>query len=124
MIRPGIPEMIVEMAPEEAYVVNGRPTMGVNKAVPPEVFEQYRQGYRCLACDHAPQPEPFPKECVEPYCRYPMKRDQLRDLEFHDKGSQRYGPTPFSEIDEIFGEEDERTNFTKRTGIWLPGGKD
>ena len=120
MIRPGIPEMIVEPS-TEVHTINGREVRGVNKAVPEEVFEQYRQGYRCFACDHAPQPEPFPNACVEPYCRYPMKRDQLRDLEFHDRGSRRYGPTPFDEIDDMFGEERERESFKKRTGIWLPG---
>lgn len=120
MIRPGIPEMIVEAIPE-VHVVNGREVAGVNKVVPPEVWEQYRLGYRCLACDHAPQPEPFPKHCIEPYCKYPMRESQLADFERLDRGPMRYGPTPLDEIDEMFGEEREREFYRRKTSIWIPG---
>lgn len=118
MINPGIPEMIVEDSPE-IHVINGRPVRGVNKAVPEEVFEQYRTGYRCLACDHAPQEEPFPEECVESYCKYPMKADQLHDLEVLDRGRHRYGPTPLSEVEDMFAADDERSKW-ERKGIWVP----
>jgi hypothetical protein len=121
-ITPGVPDMIVESS-DEVHIVNDRPVLGVNKAVPPETFEEYRLGYRCLACDHGQQPEPFPDNCVEPYCRYPMKTDQLRDLERQDRGTRRYGPTPLSEVDEMFGDERERERFKPRSGIWLPGDK-
>ena len=112
--------MIVEPS-FEVHVVNGREVRGVNKVVSKETFEQYRQGYRCFACDHAPQPEAFPEECVEPYCRYPMKKDQLLDLEFHVQGEMRYGPTPWDEVDEMFAEEDERKKYEQGASLWLPG---
>jgi hypothetical protein len=112
--------MIVESAPE-VYEVNGREVLGINKVVPAEIFEQYRQGYRCLRCDHAPQEEPLPKHCIEPYCRYEMRKYQLQDLEFQDRGSQRYGPTPLDEIDDMYGDEREREHWHPKTGIWVPG---
>jgi hypothetical protein len=58
----------------EVYIVNGRPTWGINMTVTTEHFEQYRLGYRCIACHHFPQPEAFPDNCCEPYCQFPMKR--------------------------------------------------
>jgi hypothetical protein len=63
------------------YFKNGRGVRGIEMTVDPETFEQYRQGYRCIECHHAPQPEAFPVECVEPYCRFRMRELQMRKIE-------------------------------------------
>jgi len=106
----GMPEAVVRPT-DELYAVNSRLARGINITVSPETFEQYRTGYRCLACHHFPQPEPFPDRCVEPYCRYPMRRDQLAQLEFEYRGDEELWPTRTDEElrDELRGQ-----------GVWLP----
>ena len=109
--KPGLPGAIVEDAPER-WVINGQPRRGVNIAVTDEQFEQYRQGYRCIRC-HGVQPEPFPAECVEPFCKFRIKDDQIRFLESEFRGEHRYGPSPV-EVDH------EKEDWKPRSGIWLP----
>lgn len=109
----GMPEAVVQPS-GEIHIINGRPTLGIAMTVTPEHFEQYRQGYRCIACHHFPQPEAFPKNCVEPYCRFPMKRDQLRHLELEHKGDEELWP-------EEEPEDEERIRHDLRSqGLWLP----
>lgn len=115
-IDPGMGEVIVEDAPE-VWRINGRLVGGANIAVSDEVFDQFRHGYRCLRC-YGVQPEAFPDECVEPFCRFPIRADQLRYLEAEHRGEQRYGPSPIDDA----AEEVERQTWTPKTGIWLPKG--
>lgn len=117
-INPGMPDTIVERTPSERWTINGRTTAGVNMVVSPEVFEQYRTGYRCLRC-HAVQDEPFPEVCIEAshpdgICRYPIRERQAAELAKEHRGEERYGPSPL-EFD------DERDEWAERNGIWLPG---
>lgn len=65
--------------------------------------EQYRQGYRCLACHHAPQPEPFPEFCCEPYCRFPMREKQAERFNMEFRGEEDLWPTRADDL-----------------GIWTP----
>ena len=113
-ITPGMPEAVVQPT-GDIEIVNGRPTLGLNITVSPEVFEQYRQGYRCLACHHGPQPEPFPEHCCEPYCRFPMRRDQARMIELQMKGYEELWPD-----EEPLDEERLRHDHLRSQGLWLP----
>lgn len=111
----GLGVAIVEPT-NEIYKLNGRLVRGVNLVVDDEVFEQYRLGYRCLACHHFPQPEPMPERCCEDYCRFPMRRDQLRLLEFEDRGK----------TDRVVdGSNDDyherRERLINNDDLWLPG---
>lgn len=106
----GIPNAVVRPT-NELYEVNGRLTRGIDMTVPPEVFEQYREGYRCIACHHFPQPEPFPEHCIEPYCRFPMRTEQSRQLEFEYRGDVDLWPTRAAESG-----IDMHDN-----SLWLPG---
>jgi hypothetical protein len=113
--RSGIPNCVVQTN-DELYVVNGRLARGYAITVSPDVFEQYRQGYRCMACHHFPQPEPFPDHCCEPYCRFPMKTKQLELLEFEHRGESDLVPDPTQQnIDE------RRRRLLENDDLWLPG---
>lgn len=106
----GMPDAVVRPS-DELFVLNGRLARGLHMTVTPEAFEQYRTGYRCLACHHFPQPEAFPKSCCEPYCRFPMKRDQLQHLEREFGGIEDLWPTR---------DEDELRDDLSDQGVWLP----
>ena len=108
----GMPDAVVRTT-DELYLTEGRLTLGSNVTVTPEIFEQYRTGYRCLACHHFPQPHAFPKECCEPYCRFPIARDQIRQLEFEDRGEIDLWPTRGEE-------DDERRERLAEQDVWLP----
>lgn len=105
----GMPEAVVRTT-DELYAINGRLARGVNITVTPEIFEQYRTGYRCLACHHFPQREAFPAECCEPYCRFGMRREQLELLAFEDRGEIDLWPTRAGEAIDVHDDS-----------IWLPG---
>lgn len=109
----GMPGTVIRDT-NELYVLNGRLVRGANMTVTPEVFEQYRLGYRCLACFHFPQPEAFPERCCEPYCRFPMKRDQLQLLEYEHRGDVDLWPTHADEDDE------RRERLENDHDMWLP----
>jgi hypothetical protein len=114
MDRSGIPDCVVTTT-NELYAINGRLARGVNITVGPEVFEQYRLGYRCLACHHYPQPEGMPEHCCEPYCRFPMRRDQLRQLEFEDRGESDLVPDQTQQ-----NIAERRRQLIENDDLWLP----
>lgn len=121
MIERGMKDVIVENS-NEIMVVDGERRVGVNVAVSKEIFEQYRQGLRCLRCQGV-QDEPFPKVCNQHFkwaggewkCGFKIKDDQLRYLENEHQGEKHYGP---SELDDI---DFEREDWKPRSGIWVPG---
>jgi hypothetical protein len=89
-----------------------------------ETIEQYRQGYRCLAC-HGVQDEPFPEVCKSRdvkggtwACGYRMRDDQARRFEAEYGGEGYWGPTPL----DVFEEEREREAWVPKDGIYLPRG--
>lgn len=112
-IEPGMGKVIAEPA-HEVWTVNGRRTWGTNLVVGPEIVEQFRQGWRCLRC-YGPQEEAFPDECVEPFCNYKIKDDQLRHFASDFQGEKHYGPSP----DEF---DDEQEDWKPASGIWVPKG--
>ena len=109
-LHPGIPGAVVRTG-NEIYVKDGRPVRSVDITIPPETLDEYRCGYRCLAC-HAAQESAFPEACIEPYCRFPMKRDQMQLFESQFRGEESLWPT--REDDE---DPDERRT---QSGIYLP----
>lgn len=119
------PETIVENSNEVFVDGKGVARSGVNIAGSKDLFEQYRSGYRCLRCHHV-QEEAFPEVCemrdTSPggtwRCGFRIRDDQLRMLEVEYQGEHRYGPTPLSEMEEQWEEDD----WKPKTGIWLPKG--
>lgn len=122
-INPSLGEVIFEDS-NEVYVSGGQPRRGVNVVVGEDVVEQYRTGYRCLRC-HGIQDEPFPEVCKARdltgtwRCGFEMRDNQIRFLENEHRGSEWYGPSP--DLRDVWDDQDERENFQKRTGIWVPG---
>jgi hypothetical protein len=112
-IEPGLGGRAVVRNSNEVYVdSDGRQRVGIHITVTPDVVEQFRTGYRCIACKVGVQDEPFPENCVEPWCRFPMKRDQAERFAYEFRGYETLWPDR-EEADV------EREKYEKR-GIWLP----
>jgi hypothetical protein len=101
---------------EEGWIRSMRITM------PPELFDQYRSGYRCPRC-HSVQSTAFPVECETVWrdtgerCGFPIK-DKLNDwLEFEFRGEESLWP----DREDALGDEREREDWQARNGIWIPG---
>jgi hypothetical protein len=110
-LAPGLPGAVVRTG-NEIHVKDGRPELSVDITLPPETLEEYRAGYRCIAC-HAAQESAWPERCLEPYCRFPIKRDQARQLEIEFRGEESLWPT---REDEDEDPDERRTS----SGIYLP----
>ena len=89
-ISSGLPGAVVQTS-NELYVKDGRTVRGVDITLPPDVFEEYKAGYRCLSC-HAAQESAWPEECCEPYCRFKMKAEQPRLIEMEFQGEKDLWP--------------------------------
>jgi len=120
-IEPGLKGVVVTTS-EEAHLTSEGWVPDTKLVMPPELFEQYRQGWRCPSC-HSPQDEAFPKVCKTVWkdtgeaCGYPIK-DRINEwLEFNFRGEETLWPDRSDED----AAEDEQADFQKRTGIWLPG---
>lgn len=120
MIQRGLGTDTIIEGSNEIIRVEGELRQGVNVAMSPELFEEYRTGRRCLRC-HGVQDEAMPEVCKSRdltgswRCGFRIRDDQLRYLENEHKGEQRYGPSPDDDYDY------ERKTWAKKTGIWLPG---
>jgi len=120
-IEPGLKGAVVRTGSEAHQTPNGwEPQTDIT--MPPELFEQYRTGWRCPNC-HTVQDEAFPKVCKTVWkdtgerCGFQIK-DRINEwLEFNFRGEETLWPD-HTHADE---DEDERKYFQKRTGIWLPG---
>lgn len=94
----------------------------VHVTMPPELFEQYRLGYRCPRC-HSPQSQAMPEECETVWrdtgqrCGFKIKRDLHAWLNEEFEGEEELWPDREAEL----ADQRERENFKKRSGIWLPG---
>lgn len=117
-LSDGIPDVVFRSSNE--IHADGR--VGLLATMSPERFEEYRTGYRCIVC-HSAQSEPFPIVCETVYkaspgypetrCGFPMRREQLRRIEFEHQGEETLWPdrSPDWELEE----------WHARRGIWLPG---
>lgn len=117
-IDPALKSGIVEQVP--GVDQNGRPAAVVNWVVTPEEDEQIRQGYRC-PFDMQVYRQAYPDEC--PICKltsdrawFSPKQHQSMVYEQMSRGEHRYGP---SDPDE--GYDPEFENWTRKTGVLLPG---
>ena len=116
-IHPGMPDTTVRTS-REVWAENGELRMGIDFAVPDEIFEQWKQGYRCAGPPHgcfAAQREAFPEKCIEPYCNFNLKRVLASWLEYAYRGEEALWPAQDD------GFDPERDAFARRSGIWLPG---
>jgi hypothetical protein len=113
-IEPGLGGQVAVRHSNEVYVdSNGRKRVGVHMTCSPEVIEQFRTGYRCIACKVGVQSEPFPERCVEPWCRFPMRRDQSARFAWEYRGEETLWPD--REAADV-----ERETWEARNGFWLP----
>lgn len=113
-IEPGMPEAVLRESDEVFQLADGRVARGNEIVMTEDQFEQIRQGYRCIACLHAPQPQPFPQHCVEPYCRFPMRDQQADELARQMRGRTDLWPNRG-------GGDPERERWQPSSGIWVPG---
>jgi hypothetical protein len=122
---PGLTGAVVRPGTEARLTDEGW-HVPMNITMPPELFEQYRQGYRCPRC-HSVQSEAFPEECEMVWrdtgqrCGFKIK-DKLNDwLEFEFRGEESLWP---ENREDAINDDREREDWTARKGIWLPGGDD
>lgn len=120
-IEPGMPRAVVR-ASNELYRKGDEIVRGNDITIPPDQLDEFRHGYRCIRCLAAQiggdgLPVAFPKECVEPYCRFPIRDEQPKVFEQQYQGEEELWP------EDRFGEGDpERDAYERRTpgGVWLP----
>lgn len=110
---PGMPLARISAAPTVRRWRDGRLMADVQMELPPEYVEQIRQGYRCMKCFHGPQPEPFPAECVEPFCRFPMRTRQMELFELMYEGDSTPPDPPEPDY--------EREAYEEGSRLLLPG---
>jgi hypothetical protein len=60
------------------------------------------------------QDEPFPERCREPWCRFPMRRDQADRFAYEHQGEEDLWPADREAADV------ERETWEARNGFWLP----
>ena len=128
-IAPGLAGAVVRHSNEVFVESDGQKRVGVKITVSPEIFEQYRSGYRCIRC-HAVQDEPFPEVCQEVYkdrphpepcmcghcrCGFQMRAKQMERLTFEFQGEENLWPDR--------DDDEERARFElEKQGVWLPPG--
>ena len=98
----------------DVVVEEGSMTRAADVTWPKDVIRKIQAGYQCLKC-WEPQPEPFPKECGNPCCRYPMRAAQAHDFELEFEGDKWIGPVT-SLDDEIAKLEERSARRTHRAG--------
>ena len=127
-IKPGIPEMVVLTSDRVTRDDDGQGRIENDLVVPPQIVEQFRQGYRCMEC-LAVQSQPFPEYCEEVFkdrphpepckcgmcgCFYPIRAEQPARFARDFAGEGELWPD--LEADR------EREQFQRRTGIVIPRG--
>lgn len=89
--------------------------------MPPEIFEQYRQGWRCPSC-HTVQDEARPILCKTVWkdtgerCGFPIRRRLDEWLEFNYRGSETLWP----DHTDSDAAEDEETFWVPKNGVLVP----
>lgn len=108
------PPAAVDDSMTDIVVEEGVKSRAVDVTWAPDAIEKIKAGYQCLKC-WEPQPEPFPVECGNPLCRYPMRAAQAHDFELEFQGEKWIGPTTSLE-DELESLEERSARRTHRRG--------
>ena len=120
-IEPGLTGAVMSVG-ERIYPEDNQWRVEMNITMPPDLFEQYRQGYRCPVC-HSVQSQAFPEECETVWrdtgekCGFPIKDKLLDWLEQNFQGEVSLWP----DREDAINDEREREDWVQKTGIWLPG---
>lgn len=122
--RQWTPPVEVADDPAEVIVENDVASRSFNVKWPEETVAKIAQGYQCLKCME-PQPAPFPEECGNPFCGYPIRALQARDFELEFQGSEQFVGNAGRDWDELerLAEESERRGHTPGSSISVPTGK-
>ncbi len=119
-VEPGLPGAVVRNS-DDLFVDrrDGELYLGTNVTVTPEVFEQFRQGIRCIAC-FAVQSQAFPEICEEVYkdgggCGFRMRERQSERIQQEFKGEDILWP------DRPVDEERQEWRPSGNSRIWIPG---
>ena len=116
-IDPGLNGAVVRPG-DEAHLTEEGWVRPMKMTLSPEMFEQYRTGYRCPRC-HSVQSTAFPEECETVWrdtgekCGFRIKDEILAWLDFEFRGEETLWPER--------AEDEERKDWHERNGIWLPG---
>lgn len=105
----------------EVHITSRGPEVQTHMTVPPEVFEQYRQGWRCPSC-HSVQDEAMPEVCKVVWrdtgerCGYRIREELPRWLALHFRGEESLWPDRQDEIEEMRA----RDFWVPKSGIVVP----
>lgn len=114
------PPAAIEDSLSDVVVEDGQLSRAADVTWPKEIIEKIRSGYQCLKC-WEPQPEPFPVECGNPCCRYPMRAMQVDDFEHEFRGETWVGPTTSLEHEiESLAERSARKTYRTGSSIAVP----
>jgi len=119
-IAPGLTGAVLRTS-REAHVTERGPEVQTDLIIPPELFEQYRQGWRCPSC-HTVQDEARPKVCktvwrdTGEHCGFPI-RDKLDEwLQLNFRGEETLWPDHTDQ----YAAEDEEKFWVPQNGILVP----
>ena len=112
---------VIEDSMTDIVIEDGQASRAADVTWGDGAMKKIKQGYQCLKC-WEPQPEPFPVECGNPLCRYPMRALQADDFEKEFEGEKWVGPRTSLE-DELATLEEKSARRTHRPGssIAIPG---
>jgi|SRR5579884_310407 len=87
--REWTPPVEIIDQPDEVIVEGDQVSRSYNVKWPAEAVARIRFGYQCLKCME-PQETPFPRECANPICRYPMRARQADDFALEFQGEEQF----------------------------------
>ena len=121
--RKWTPPVEIVDDPHEIIVEGDQESRAYNTKWPVEVVDKIRHGYQCLKC-WEPQSEPFPAECGNPVCRYPMRKQQALDFELEFRGEEQYVSDSQRDWEDLerLAEKSEREGFKTGSSIAVPSG--
>jgi hypothetical protein len=122
--RDWTPPAEIRDDPEEVIVEGDRKSRAYNTVWPEEVVTKIRLGYQCLKC-WEPQETPFPEQCGNPVCRYPMKAQQGPDFELEFAGTEQFVSDSQRDWEDLerLAESSERKSYKPGSSIAVPGAK-
>lgn len=123
-IEAGMPAAVVQSSDEVYVDADGELRHGLHVTLPAGNVEQIRQGYRCIMC-FAAQPSEAPVECVEPYCRYPIRERQQAEFHRQFGGGEDLWPNRTWESEEAEARAELQAHRARKEGVkvWTPGGE-